>query len=190
MIRRPPRSTLFPYTTLFRSVMEILLRRGGYVEHLRKGKDEDALANIGELISLLSSYDRPPDPEGEEPVKQPVWLEQARKFLEYASLGDVSAEAREGITLMTMHATKGLEFPRVYLVGLEDGLFFHGDDSERDIEEGRRLMYVGMTRAEEKLVMSYCDERMQWGRVQMSQELRFLKDLPDSVEQEDLCRWT
>jgi len=170
-------------------VMEVILRRGGYVEYLRKGKDEDALANIGELISLLSSYDTPPDPEDEEPVGRPGWLGQARKFLEYASLGDVSAEAREGITLMTMHATKGLEFPRVYLVGLEDGLFFHGDDNEKDIEEGRRLLYVGMTRAEEKLVMSYCDERMQWGRVQMSQELRFLEDLPDSVVQEDLRAW-
>lgn len=166
-------------------VMKTLLSKGGYIASLRRNKDEDALGNIGELISLLASYDSSSDPK-KLTSDNIGWIENAKEFLEYAALGDVSAETREGVALMTMHATKGLEFPRVYLVGLEEALFFRGDINSKVIEEGRRLIYVGMTRAQEKLIMSHCIERTQWGRSEQGRALRFLKDLPVNVNQVEL----
>jgi ATP-dependent exoDNAse (exonuclease V) beta subunit len=166
------------------AVMRALLSKSGYLPALKKAKEEDAIANIGELVSLLGAYDNQEDTE--ELAGKIRWLEHTKQFLEYASLGDTSAEKREGVALMTIHATKGLEFPRVYLVGLEEELFFRDEIQARELEEGRRLLYVGMTRAKERLTMSYCCERVSWGRTTFPHVLRFLKDLPASVKKIEL----
>ncbi len=93
---------------------------------------------------------------------------------------DDDLEARAGVTLITLHAAKGLEFPRVYLVGLEEGVLPH----RRSLEEGtraeeRRLLYVGITRAREQLTLSYCASRVKWGETHHCQPSSFLAELDD-----------
>ncbi len=88
--------------------------------------------------------------------------------------------------MMTLHSAKGLEFPLVFLAGLEEGLFPHqmsADDPAR-LEEERRLCYVGITRAEKELVMSYAEQRMLHGRTQFNPPSRFLRELPEELVEE------
>src|SRR2546422_4866411 len=129
MIRRPPRSTLFPYTTLFRS--------------------EGRIENLRELVNAAAAAET-----GGETLAQ---------FLDRAALVSDSDDydERARVTLMTLHTAKGLEFSTVYLVGLEEGLFPHklSAGSEEEIEEERRLCYVGMTRAKDRLVLTRARQR-------------------------------
>ena len=109
---------------------------------------------------------------------------------EYDSLSDFLADAalmsaadensqKNSVTLMTLHAAKGLEFPVVFIVGLEEGLFpsARGADTEAELEEERRLMYVGMTRARERLFLSYARERNSYGSYEYKMPSRFLKEI-------------
>jgi DNA helicase-2/ATP-dependent DNA helicase PcrA len=104
-------------------------------------------------------------------------------FLAHASLeaGEAQAEEHESyVHMMTLHAAKGLEFPVVFLVGMEEGLF-PGKPSMEDpgrLEEERRLCYVGMTRAMQKLIMTYAQVRRQYGREEYHRPSRFLSELP------------
>ena len=114
-----------------------------------------------------------------------------QKFLDDAALDtekdDDDLEKRSGVTLITLHASKGLEFPVVYLVGLEEGILPH----KRSMEEGtrdeeRRLLYVGITRAREQLVMSYCRSRKRYGERVLCEPSSFMKELDfEWIEQSD-----
>jgi superfamily I DNA/RNA helicase len=110
-------------------------------------------------------------------------------FLDQAALDaekEDDLEQKSGVTLITLHAAKGLEYPIVYLVGLEEGILPH----KRSIEEGardeeRRLLYVGITRAQEKMTMTYCATRVKWGKEEACEASSFIRELnPDWVQEE------
>lgn len=100
-----------------------------------------------------------------------------------ALISDIDSMDNEAnsVTLMTLHVSKGLEFPYVFIVGLEENLFPSGmgeEEDESEIEEERRLAYVGMTRAREKLYLTYARSRKVWGQEQFNAPSRFLKEIP------------
>ena len=163
--------------------MEKVINASGLREHYKKEKGEQAearLENLDEIINAAKSFEKPEGlAEGADPVTE---------FLMHAALeaGEGQATAGEdAVQLMTLHAAKGLEFPVVFLVGLENGLF----PSLRAVEEGnleeeRRLAYVGITRAREKLFISYAESRRIHGVEQICAPSQFLKEIPKECTME------
>lgn len=149
-----------------------------YYAKVKGDKTESKLENLHELINAAKQF------RYEEDAEEPLPLVMA--FLAHASLeaGDMQAEEHERfVHLMTLHAAKGLEFPLVFLVGLEEGLF-PGRQSVEDVgrlEEERRLCYVGLTRAKEQLILSYAEIRRQYGREEYHRPSRFLRELPSEL---------
>jgi len=152
-----------------------VLDRSGYLHDLREDRTEDGesrIANLAELVSAAREYElREPEPT-------------LHGFIDQLSLlSDVDEEsgARDArIWLMTLHSAKGLEFPTVVLAGLEEGLFPHSRsrDNEEELEEERRLCYVGMTRARERLVLTSAARRRVFGDYQSTEPSRFLDEVP------------
>jgi ATP-dependent DNA helicase Rep len=96
---------------------------------------------------------------------------------------------QDAVRLMTLHAAKGLEFPHVYMVAMEEGLLPHRNSIESDtVEEERRLAYVGLTRAQHSLVLSYAEQRRRYGQMMSCQPSRFLDELPDEVMNWEVSR--
>ena len=163
------------------SLVEAVVRESGYREHLTEKMPDEAeerIANIGEVVGAAVEYDKV-HPDGD-----------IVGFLELtAILGDVDRwEQRDDrVSLMTLHAAKGLEFPVVFIVGVEDGLvpLIRSQDEDPDIEEERRLLYVGITRAEERLHLSHVSSRQRFGRAQRSVPSRFLRELTPKEETAD-----
>src|SRR5690606_418275 len=127
-----------------------------------------------DLISVASRFTRGDDHEG---------LSDLVAFLSYAALeaGEGQAQAGEdGVQLMTLHSAKGLEFPLVFLVGMEEGLFPNqrSVDETGRLEEERRLAYVGITRARHKLVLCYAESRRLHGQDMYGVPSRFLREIP------------
>ena len=158
---------------------ERVLDRTGYKEELDRERTIEAetrLENIGELLSKTRQYEK----ETESP-NLTGFLENVSLVADIDSL-DASADA---VTLMTLHSAKGLEFPVVFLAGMEEGLFPHSRalnaDTSRELEEERRLCYVGITRAEQELCITYALKRTVFGRVQYSKPSRFIKELPKDL---------
>ena len=153
------------------AVIRLILQESGAYRMLRSAgeKGVEQLLNIDGLVEQAERF------SGPAIDSLPDWL--AETALTESSDGS----AANGVKLMTLHAAKGLEFPYVFLSGLEEQLFLRGDVSRKELEEERRLLYVGMTRAERELVMSYSDLRRQWGREISTQPLQFLFDLPPQV---------
>jgi DNA helicase-2/ATP-dependent DNA helicase PcrA len=159
----------------------------GYYDELRRGeKDpetaENRIENVKELISGL-------DEAGEDHSSP---LEKIEAFLDDLTLDSERAEEKErtgeAVTMITMHSCKGLEFPHVYVVGLEDGLLPHTRSKvEGTIDEERRLFYVAITRAMKTLTISHCESRKKFGQVIACHPSPFLKELPqDLVENGDV----
>lgn len=148
-------------------IIEKLLTLTGYRNFLRDGtpQAEDREENIGSLVSAAQNYIALSD------------------FLEEVSLmSSADKDSVDGkVTLMTLHAAKGLEFPVVFIVGLEEGILPHSrvynSGSEADIEEERRLMYVGMTRAKEELHLCYAQSRLLFGQRTYNAASRFISDM-------------
>ena len=110
-------------------------------------------------------------------------------FLSHASLEAGEGQGQESddcVQLMTLHSAKGLEFPLVFLVGLEEGLFPHQMSKEEDgrMEEERRLCYVGITRAEKQLVISYAEQRRLYGNILYGEPSRFIDEIPETLIEE------
>lgn len=156
------------------------LEESGLEQSLKEDKLEGAerLENVKELVSLASRFDELPNPEGLE------------GFLESAALASDQDELKEeanAVRLMTVHASKGLEFPYVFITGLEEGLFPYereGGD-EADKEEERRLCYVAITRAERKVFLTYAAFRTVFGSKNATFPSQFLSDIPnDLIESE------
>lgn len=147
-----------------------------YREYLEEAQPqaEERWQNIEELVSVAKRYDDLDPPAGLE------------KLLEDAALMSEQDEAdapQDAINLMTLHAAKGLEFPIVFLVGLEEGIFPHTRAlfSPSELEEERRLCYVGLTRAKEKVFLSCALRRMHFGSIQANIPSRFLREIPEHL---------
>jgi superfamily I DNA/RNA helicase len=126
-------------------------------------------------------------------VTRPTCLaDQLQSFLEDITLDserEEEKEAGDAVTLITMHSCKGLEFPRVYIVGLEEGLLPHAHSAaEGTLDEERRLFYVAVTRAMQSLTLSHCAGRMRYGQLMPCHPSRFLKELPPELVEDDAAR--
>lgn len=164
-------------------LMKEIIEETGYVESLRDEDAEEAEArieNIDELLSKIAAYEELCD-EQDEPATLSGFLEEVALVADIDSLDENS----DYVVLMTLHSAKGLEFPHVYLAGMEDGLFpsymsITADDPE-EVEEERRLCYVGITRAEEELTLTCARRRMVRGETQYNRMSRFLKEIPTEL---------
>lgn len=171
------RSGLKSYT--IPDLIQAILNRIDYAEYLRSNDDEtadDKLANIDELITKAVTY--------EETHDEPTLSE----FLEEIALVSDIDNVEDGdnrVLLMTLHSAKGLEFPVVYLSGMEDGLFPSYmtivSDDPTEIEEERRLAYVGITRAKEDLTLTCAKSRMIRGETQYNPVSRFVREIPSKL---------
>ncbi|MHB1389882.1 MAG: ATP-dependent helicase [Thermoleophilia bacterium] len=156
--------------------LDEVLGATGYVAALQAERTVEAegrIENLMELIGVAEEYDRRA-PEG-----------SLGEFLQEISLYtdmDKLADAAESITLMTMHNAKGLEFPAVFIVGAEEGVFPHSRSlEEQNLEEERRLCYVGMTRARQRLYFTYTTTRNLYGARSYNMASRFLAEIPDAL---------
>jgi DNA helicase II / ATP-dependent DNA helicase PcrA len=160
-----------------------VLQSSGLIEHYKKDKQERGEARVENLDELVSAA-RGFTPEGLEGDMKPL-----EAFLAHAVLesGEGQADAWEDcVQMMTLHTAKGLEFPMVFLSGMEDGLFPH-QRSLNDIdglEEERRLCYVGMTRAMKQLFLTYAEQRRLHGVDSYGMPSRFIKEVPDDLIEE------
>jgi DNA helicase-2/ATP-dependent DNA helicase PcrA len=153
-------------------LLDRLTEESGYATWLRDGTEEgeDRWANVQELRSVAAHYDDfPPD------LRLTAFLEEVA----LVSDQDELPEERERVTLLTVHAAKGLEFPVVFIVGLEENIFPHSRSMEdpSQMEEERRLMYVGITRAKDRLYLVRAFRRMLYGRNQINEPSRFFRDV-------------
>lgn len=161
-------------------LMQEILEETGYIESLKEEGSEEAesrIENIDELISKITAYEETCE-DRDEPATLNGFLEEVALVADIDSLD----ESNDYVVLMTLHSAKGLEFPHVYLAGMEDGIFpsymtiTAGDPEE--VEEERRLCYVGITRAEEELTLTCARRRMIRGETQYNKMSRFLKEIP------------
>ena len=163
---------------------DLVIARSGLIEHYRRERGEKALTrveNLEELVSAARNFGN----ESELPGETDLLTE----FLAHAALeaGEGQAEAWEDcVQLMSLHSAKGLEFPLVFLCGLEEGLFPHQRslDEPGGLEEERRLCYVGMTRAMQRLVLSWAEVRRLHGREHYTSPSRFLAEMPPELIEE------
>ena len=156
---------------------EKLLERSGYrkdLEEEKTNKAEARLENIEELFSVINDY-----------MKNSTENTLAGFLEEVTLMSDIDSleEENSAVTLMTIHSAKGLEFPVIFLVGLEEGIFPHANSMyERDgIEEERRLCYVGMTRAMDRLFLSRAKIRLRFGERQINPPSQFLEEIPEEL---------
>jgi DNA helicase-2/ATP-dependent DNA helicase PcrA len=158
-------------------VIKYVIKESGLEDQLSRGPsdEQERLENMKELVTLATKYDSMPQGDGME------------KLLEDASLAsdqDTLMHKGKGVRLMTVHASKGLEFKYVFITGLEQDLFPHtrnGSKTKEDAEEERRLFYVALTRAEHKLYLSYASLRTIFGSKQVNTPSEFLSDIPEHL---------
>jgi len=162
-------------------VLEAVLDRTGYLAELSASldpQDEGRVENLSELVGVAREFSED-HPEGG--VQE--FLERVSLVADADQIPDADGNGDGVVTLMTLHAAKGLEYPVVFLAGLEDGVFPHervfGDSSE--LEEERRLAYVGITRARERLYLSRSAVRSVWGQLRANPASRFLDEIPASL---------
>ena len=180
---------------------EHFLNEMGYFAELQRleKKRENAEARIRNLRELAATLDQGragsplPAADGAHGVTRPTCLaDQLQSFLEDITLDSEREEEKEtgdAVTLITMHSCKGLEFPRVYIVGLEEGLLPHARSAaEGTLDEERRLFYVAVTRAMQSLTLSHCAARMRYGQLMPCHPSRFLKELPAELVEDAAVR--
>jgi DNA helicase-2/ATP-dependent DNA helicase PcrA len=151
------------------------LDRSGYLASLREERTEEAEGRIENLMELVSAAR-----EFETRESEPSLAGFVDRLSLLSEADEASGSAAARVWLMTMHAAKGLEFPTVVVAGLEEGLFPHSrakDDLE-ELEEERRLCYVGMTRAETELILTSAARRRVFGEYQTTEPSRFLEEIP------------
>ena len=169
-------------------LLEAVLDRTGYVAELqasRDPQDETRLENLQELVGVAREFDATREETGEV-ISLDDFLEQVSLVADADEIPDDEADDQGVVTLMTLHTAKGLEFPVVFLTGMEDGTFPHQRSlgKEVELEEERRLAYVGITRARERLHLSRAAVRSAFGAPQYNPASRFLDEIP-----QHLVRW-
>ncbi|GAA1361318.1 DNA helicase PcrA [Arthrobacter rhombi] len=168
------------------AALEAVLEQTGYLEMLRKSEDpqdESRVENLAELVAVVRDYERD-NPEG----TLGDFLEQVSLVADADSIpaaptdeeGAQMAEQEGVVTLMTLHTAKGLEFPVVFLTGMEHGIFPHQRSlaDPKELAEERRLAYVGLTRARRRLYVSRAEYRSLWGQSQYNPASQFLEEIP------------
>jgi DNA helicase-2/ATP-dependent DNA helicase PcrA len=168
------------------AIIKFVVKKSGIEQELSSGTEEDMerLENIKELATLALKYDNLGNGSGVEKLLEDASLASDQDSL---IINDKKKETVNAIKLMTVHAAKGLEFKYVFVVGLEDGLFPHQRQNEDgvDREEERRLFYVALTRAKEKLFLSFANFRTIFGSKQINTPSEFISDIPgDLLEKE------
>jgi DNA helicase-2/ATP-dependent DNA helicase PcrA len=158
-------------------LVEEVLDKSGYREMLKAEKSIEAqsrLENLDELLSVTKSFE-----ESSEDKTLVAFLTDLALVADIDSLDD-EGEKADAVVLMTLHSAKGLEFPVVFLIGMEEGVFPHSRSlmEEAEMEEERRLAYVGITRAEQTLIMTNAQMRTLFGRTNMNPASRFIKEIP------------
>ena len=151
-------------------VLQLALQRSGYVDELRDERSIEAEGRLENLAELIGSA---------EP------FETCDEFLEQVSLVSPTDDLddQSEVTLMTLHTAKGLEFPLVFIIGMEDGIFpsYMSLGDPEQLEEERRLAYVGITRAEDQLYLTLAHSRWIYGQQQYNTPSRFLREIPDEL---------
>lgn len=160
-----------------KELMERVLEKSGYLEALRLDGSDQAksrIDNLNEFLRIADEFAKDPGEENNQTLED---------FLNHVALVadiDDAKLTKDSVTLMTLHSAKGLEFPVVFIGGMEDGLFpsQRSLEDEDKLEEERRLCYVGITRAKKRLYLTSCRSRMVYGRVVMYPPSRFLEEIP------------
>lgn len=172
--------------------VDLVVKRSGLIPHHEKEGGEKARArieNLEELVTAASSFDNAEMVAQDAGQDNGIDLSSNRllaAFLDQAALDAGESQASEdedAVQLMTLHSAKGLEFPLVFMAGLEEGLFPHRMSMENlsGLEEERRLCYVGITRAMSKLTLSYAESRRMHGDVNLCRPSRFLREIPQEL---------
>jgi len=153
-----------------------IIKKIDYQKYIRDGQEEGERRweNIQELFTVANKYDR---------LKPELGLE---RFLEEVSLltnHDEIETEKNLVNLMTLHCAKGLEFPIVFIAGCEEGIFPHSKSTfdPEQMEEERRLCYVGITRAKRKVYLTFTRQRRLWGQTMVNHPSRFLSDIPEHL---------
>ena len=166
------------------TIAAAVLEQSGLLEELRAShdpQDEVRVENLEELVAVVEEYEERTVTDGDSPT--------LAGFLEEVSLVADADEIPEGedhggvVTLMTLHTAKGLEFPTVFLTGMEEGVFPHSRTlgEKKELEEERRLAYVGLTRAQQRLYLSRAEYRSAWGAPNYNPPSRFLDEIPENL---------
>ncbi|WP_354640976.1 DNA helicase PcrA [Kitasatospora camelliae] len=173
------------------AVLEAVLEETGYLAELQAStdpQDETRVENLQELASVALEYEKDPGerPEGDEgpPVGSLAdFLERVALVADSDQIPEDDEEGAGVITMMTLHTAKGLEFPVVFLTGMEDGIFPHmrALNQVKELEEERRLAYVGLTRARQRLYLTRSVLRSAWGQPSYNPASRFLEEIPDTL---------
>lgn len=172
-------------------LVEEVLEKSGYRDMLRAEKTLEAqsrLENIDEFLSVTKHFENV-----NEDKSLIAFLTDLALVSDIDQLNAPEEKGSEAVVLMTLHSAKGLEFPVVFLIGMEEGIFPHSRslDNEEEMEEERRLAYVGITRAEEELFLTSAQMRTLFGRTTMNPLSRFVVEIPDElVEQVHKKAWT
>lgn len=177
------------------ATLQAILEETSFEDSLRKEEEAKAdvrIENVRELITAMEMAEkgmttdlvRPWEENSSGPTLSRV--QKLEAFLERVTLnagGEEEEQVQDAVSLMTLHSAKGLEFKWVFLTGLEEGIFPHAQSmaSEEELEEERRLCYVGMTRARDRLILSYAFLRRQYGQTAANSRSRFLEEIPPEL---------
>lgn len=161
-----------------------VLAQTGYLQRLKEEGTDEALSrveNIDELVNVITEFEQ--DGEG-------IPLESFLDKVSLMSDVDLYEDKKNRVSLMTLHCAKGLEFPIVFIIGIEEGVLPHHRRGEEihDLEEERRLFYVGLTRAKERLFLSRAERRLTFGVGRVNPASRFLEELPEELIQYEIRR--
>lgn len=168
------------------TVLEAVLERTGYLAELQAStdpQDETRIENLQELAAVALEFEQETgegEGEGAAPAGLSDFLERVALVADSDQIPDEDEDGSGVITLMTLHTAKGLEFPVVFLTGMEDGVFPHmrALGQTKELEEERRLAYVGITRARERLYLTRSSLRSAWGQPSYNPPSRFLEEIP------------
>jgi len=163
--------------------VEMVIQESGYVEALERENTEESNArqdNIGELLSKVAEFN-------EDEANEEKTLEALLEDIALVADIDSYKENTDVVKLMTLHSAKGLEFKNVFIAGVEEGIFpsYRSIEDESQLEEERRIMYVGITRAEKKIYLTNAYSRMMYGRTSYNRESRFIFEIPKNLLSEN-----